>query len=527
MRKALLADDDYLVRTYLKTLSAWEKAGFEIVADVRDGEEALEVLKKNTVELVVTDMAMPLMDGIELIRRIREKYPHCYVIVLSCHDEFEYVKEAMKEGADEYVLKNALDEESLYTQLVSAAEALEKREHSKAFEAEEPKVEAAGRRNGKFFFFNQILAGTLSEEDREQERIKAGVRGRYQNSAVIVIRVDEKPDEEADPLEEMKREQHYLELLHKFCEKLEETAAEIQIKKDMIYIGNGTFCCFVDLTDLYKGSVMYQKLTTMASACYKICREEAGGFQIGVSNICIGADALRMGYQQARTMMKNSFYDRDGIAYYDPDRKMGEELPEKAVLLLQQEEELRRKKDKDRFLTLAQEAVQAFREELTDGELVIQWLNQLGQPVIRQTGKNLSSVSYMDEVLPVIHTIADRLFAGRQEELPEKLSRPVQLAAEFALEHYRGSVGLSDAAAAAGVNATYLSYLFRQEMGTGFSNYLLKLRLEYAKQLLGESGLKMWQVAEQAGFHDYHYFSKVFKKTIGQTPAQYKNNTKK
>ena len=109
MRKALLADDDFLVRSYLKMLSSWEKAGFEITADVRDGEEALEVLDREKIDLVVTDIAMPLMDGIELIREIRRKYPDIYVIVLSCHDEFEYVKKAMKEGADEYVLKNTLN----------------------------------------------------------------------------------------------------------------------------------------------------------------------------------------------------------------------------------------------------------------------------------------------------------------------------------------------------------------------------------------------------------------------------------
>ena len=73
-------------------------------------------------------------------------------------------------------------------------------------------------------------------------------------------------------------------------------------------------------------------------------------------------------------------------------------------------------------------------------------------------------------------------------------------------------MGLGDAAEAAGVNSTYLSYLFSQEMGIGFANYLLNLRMEHAKKLLRETNLKMWQVAEESGFNDYHYFSKVFKK---------------
>lgn len=132
MQNVLLVDDDFLVRSYLKMLPSWEKTGFEIIADVRDGEEALEVMERAEIELVVTDIAMPLMDGIRLIREIRKRYTGIYVIVLSCHDEFEYVKEAMKEGADEYVLKNTLNEESLYTLLQAAKEKLASRKMREA-----------------------------------------------------------------------------------------------------------------------------------------------------------------------------------------------------------------------------------------------------------------------------------------------------------------------------------------------------------------------------------------------------------
>ena len=71
MQNVLLVDDDFLVRSYLKMLPSWEKTGFEIIADVRDGEEALEVMERAEIELVVTDIAMPLMDGIRLIREIQ------------------------------------------------------------------------------------------------------------------------------------------------------------------------------------------------------------------------------------------------------------------------------------------------------------------------------------------------------------------------------------------------------------------------------------------------------------------------
>lgn len=550
MRKALLADDDFLVRSYLKMLSSWEKAGFEITADVRDGEEALEVLDREKIDLVVTDIAMPLMDGIELIREIRKKYPEIYVIVLSCHDEFEYVKKAMKEGADEYVLKNTLNEESLYTVLEAAEEHIRQsmeetgvkeqkqqtQEHAEMKKnAKEDnnadadgktgeKADQTGNMNEKFLFFNQVLAGTLSGEEREEKRIQAGIRGKYKNSAVIVIKREETEYTE-DPLEEARKEQYSLEFYRRMQEKLQSRPGESETEKEIIYLGNGTYCCFLDLSDEYKSSVMYQHLTGTASACYKICAEEEEDYKIGVSNICIGADALRQAYQQARMMIKNSFYEKDGIAYYEADRTMGKELPKEAEALLEEAELLKKKSEKDKFLLMASTVIQAFKKERCDSQLVRQWFRRLEHKLQVDGTRSDLHFGYIGEVKKEVEYLAEQAFECGEPDIPEDLSQAVKIAADYAARHYREAVGLGDAAEAAGVNSTYLSYLFSQEMGIGFANYLLNLRMEYAKKLLRETNLKMWQVAEESGFNDYHYFSKVFKKAEGMSPAQYRKHS--
>ena len=550
MRKALLADDDFLVRSYLKMLSSWEKAGFEITADVRDGEEALEVLDREKIDLVVTDIAMPLMDGIELIREIRRKYPDIYVIVLSCHDEFEYVKKAMKEGADEYVLKNTLNEESLYTVLEAAEEHIRQskeeagvkdqkqqtQEHADMKKDPEEdnnadadgktgeKSDQTGNMNEKFLFFNQILAGTLSGEEREEKRIRAGIRGKYKNSAVIVIKREETEYTE-DPLEEARKEQYSLEFYRRMQEKLQSRPGESETEKEMIYLGNGTYCCFLDLSDEYKSSVMYQHLTGTASACYKICAEEEEAYKIGVSNICIGADALRQAYQQARMMIKNSFYEKDGIAYYEADRAMGKELPKGAETLLEEAELLKKKSEKDKFLLMAGTVIQAFKKERCDSQLVRQWFRKLEHKLQVDGSRADQHFGYIGEVKKELEHLAEQAFECGEPNIPEDLSQAVKIAADYAARHYREAVGLGDAAEAAGVNSTYLSYLFSQEMGIGFANYLLNLRMEHAKKLLRETNLKMWQVAEESGFNDYHYFSKVFKKAEGMSPAQYRKHS--
>lgn len=526
MKKVLLVDDDYLVRSYLKMLHSWEKAGFYIQADVRDGEEALEVLSKEKIDLVFTDIAMPLMDGIQLIRAIREKYKHVHIIVLSCHDEFEYVKKAMQEGADEYVLKNMLDEKSLYEVLIAAMNQIQKKSaENQSLEIMTKKTDEKSV-NEKYMFFNQILTGALKGEEREQERIRAGVSGTYQNSAVVVMKLEESNEAE-DPWEEIETEQYCLIFLEKFKIELESLLSEHENEMEVIYLGNGVFCCFLDLSGIYKSSVMHQKLMDTASACYKICKKEKKCYSIGVSHICIGSEALRQAYQQARLMVKMCFYEQDGIAYYENGKRIGKKIPDEAENMMKQLDTFRYRHDREGFRIAANQTVQAFKRELTESRIVFQWIRRLKQACGINEDEKYSGIHSIEEIPEILEKIGDMFFQGIEICVSDKVSNPVRIAVEYIANHFRESIGLNDAANAAGVNSTYLSYLFSQEMGIGFASYLLNVRLEYAKRLLKESNLKMREVAEKSGFHDYHYFSKVFKKTNGFSPAEYRKTEKK
>lgn len=520
MKKALLVDDDYLVRSYLKMLPSWEKAGFVIGADVRDGEEALECLKKDEYDLIVTDIAMPLMDGIELIREIRKNDRDIYIIVLSCHDEFEYVKKAMKEGADEYVLKNTLNEDTLCRLLSETEEKISGKLQQSMENDKSAEYVNAGEGSQKFLFFNQVLAGTLTGEERERKRKQSGVRGIYQNSAVIVMKLEEAENPE-DPWADIKREQYCLDFLQHFIQELQREESENDTQKDVIYLGRGVICCFVDLSGMYKNSLMYQKLMDIAAFTYKICKNESGNFKIGVSNIGIGADALRQGYQQARMMLKIGFYEDDSIIYYDPQKTISRNLPDAAQKVLDQAEKLRYGK-KEEFLYLADRAVRAFKEELTESMIVIHWLRKAEQILLQEDFPETHTILNIRDVTEAVRMIADKMSVPEQPLITEDISKAVRIAAEYVSLHYKESIGLNDAAEAAGVNSTYLSYLFSQEMGVGFSGYLLNLRIKCAQKLLRESDLKIRQVAEKSGFNDYHYFSKVFKKMTGISAAQYR-----
>lgn len=519
----IIADDDFLVRSYLKMLPSWENAGFEIVADVRDGEEALEALKKTEAELLITDISMPLMDGIDLIKEIRKTNHKLYITVLSCHDEFEYVKEAMKEGSDDYVLKNTLDENTLDELLSSTKNKIREKNLKNAGKISGGEVFGTADISGKYRFFNGVLAGSLKGEEREQIRIRSGIKGRYQNSAVITLFLEEW-EEKGERWTALDMEQYCQDFQMRLKGGLEEILEADSQSVEEIYLGKGIFCCFLDLSDMCKSSLMHQKLTSTASACYKICKNEKHTYKIGVSNICIGGEAIRQAYQQAREMVKLSFYDDRDFLNYDIDKKMGTVLPNKAKILLENVEQLIYKNAREQFQEECREVVKEFEKEMTDSRLVIQWLHQIERKagIVHEKGEEIPH--HIRQLRVILEKDIEKMFESDQDIIPEDVNKAVRVAAEFVLKHYREQIGLTEAAAVADVNPAYLSYLFQKEMKIGFSNFLLNRRMECARGMLEKTNLKVREVAEQSGFNDYHYFAKAFKKKHGVSPAEYRKN---
>ncbi len=524
MKKALLVDDDFLVRTYLKTLNSWEKAGFEICGDVRDGEEALTVLEKEAADLVVTDIAMPLMDGIQLIREIRKRYKGTHIIVLSCHDDFSSVKEAMKEGADEYVLKNTLDEDSLYSVLENASLQMQSKVPTETDEIMQLKPVSDENR---LMYFNQVIAGMLSETEREAARKKAGIHGEYQNSGVIVIK-DLQYKLTDDPFEGPMQEQNCRDFAKKMQEGLQTLLPEDAVEREIVYLGGGIFCCFIDLSGISKSSEMHQNITSAVSACYRLVREAENRYAIGVSEVCIGSEALRQGYQQARQAVKQCFYETDKIAYYENGKGVSEDLPTEAEQFMNRIDTIRVRNDRQEFEKQAKKVISAFRKARTEERTVVQWIENIAAEsnADRRKLPQVVSIDDAEAALSYIEKHILRLKSDGADMENKHISQPVRVAAEYIQKHFKEPIGLSDAAEAAGVNTTYLSYIFGQEMGVGFSAYILELRMDHARRLLSETTLKMREVAEESGFHDYHYFSKVFKKMNGVSPADYRKGSR-
>ncbi|MEC0238869.1 response regulator [Paenibacillus dokdonensis] len=119
--KVMLVDDELLVRLGIKSLIDWEKHDFEFIGDAPDGEKALELMEQNVPDILLTDIVMPRMNGLQLIEQVRAKYPSMLIIVLSSHNEFDYVRSAMKLGVEDYMLKTSMKPDELLNLLVESA----------------------------------------------------------------------------------------------------------------------------------------------------------------------------------------------------------------------------------------------------------------------------------------------------------------------------------------------------------------------------------------------------------------------
>lgn len=497
MIKALIVDDDFLVRMFLKQLINWESQGFELVGDACGGEEALELIDQFSPELIITDLSMPGMDGIELIERTRARLPDSYIIALSCHGEFEYVKEAMKQGANEYVLKNLLDAPGLCKQLETARTKLE----SAARRAEQTdklrQLAAKGTEMLRFEFLQGLMQDTpLPEEEQLRRCREAGLDGRFHVCAALAAAA------------ETARRDALVQVCGQFCRN-----------KPAYCLPCDEHSCFIllDLSAISAENAQLDWIRSFAEGLYA-CIDEYLNVRpcLGVSTVQAGMTGLHQAVCQARTAICYAFYGRN--IHYAADLPPSDEcLPEEEAYAM-----LRR------LPSMVEEGL--FERICEEGQRILSLCSRRQSPPeeVRRWFGDLLQITGAGGEAP--HSLEE--CAARLDELTQHLAeergagggnRAIRQAAAYLRENFAQPISLAAVAAEVHLNPAYLSYLFKREMGINFSDYLQNCRMEHIKLLLRESDEPLKECAARAGFADYRNFCKLFKKQTGLRPAQYRS----
>lgn len=528
----IIADDELLMRIGLKSMIDWEANGFQIVGEAANGKEALELAKKHAPHLIITDIKMPIMDGIELIREASSSLQNCQYVILSCLDEFQYAKEAIRLGAIDYLIKSDIKQQQLLELLDIVKRNFEKRMQSNSDDVlKQHYKEGIGYL--KETLFKELFSGFRQEEDMLSNRETLHIRLTPDQMIIVKLRIDR--------FEEIR--QKYVEqdeklLRYAVLNMLEELIPR-KWNKELIVENSAEYILVLNVPEDNNGD----KALLPRERLDKLFANLSGAMMdflnmtisIGVSCVAPGFGSLRRAYQEADAALKHRFFTQKGeVVYYESS---GWKLREDDGFGLSREDEerfrwlLENGGDGVSYLEELRKRVEfAGVTERASRKLYIRILSIITSCYPKTPFFGLGDTPYekllREERLSGVHDIALEYLAKCQtqnEMLGERSQTYAEQASEIIRECYADDLSLQSVARQINVNPSYLSRVFKQETGANFISFLTMVRIEKAKHLLKVKYLKVYEVADRVGYPNTAYFSKLFRKITGCSPEEYRS----
>lgn len=518
MNKIIIADDDFIVRTYLKQMIDWEKHGF-LLFDAKNGKEALDICRKEHIDIIITDMSMPVMNGMELIKALKQYHLSCHVIVLSCHDDFIYVKEAMKLGAEDYLLKNDLTPEGLLD-VLQKINLQENKSSSGNVSTEE--LAQIGRRKLRNDFFRNFTAAANNGQDLISQARQADIQATFATSSAVFIKLTDWRQRlnilENEDIAAFK--QAFREMCQNICQNNE---YDLKTASYIFQLENND-SCWVILLD-FAGENSRARLDKNL----KIIAQKIISFSLRYFNlnaVCAVSDI-----QSDLIGLKRHFMNLlqlDDIAFYhnshssgiftetDFDRITAEIHPDLTDKLQKIVNSL--DLDDETFQT----AVDDFLDSIQQNTLNLKCLNELLQKL--QTALHTDFSIELTDFVSLKMQLTRRLFLIKNKLKKDDIAHPaIRLAVKYIDKNYRQPLSQQIVADYVHLNPAYFSTLFKKSTGVNFSDYLINCRLNAVKKRLINSSDKIKNISLEEGFADYQYFCKLFKKIVGVNPSEYRN----
>lgn len=532
MLKLMIVDDEMLCRKGIKTCVYWPSYGIQIVAEAENGKEALEKVAEYHPDIVITDIKMPVMDGIELSKRLRNQYPNIALIVLSAYAEFEYARAALQLQLDDYLLR-PFGAEELIKCILKVKEKIDKNNRNKQ---QSDKIQCCLETYSvsmRSQLLKRLLEGqTISEEEMDSQNTVLGISFPRSSYYLLVIDFD-LYDLKTVNVSMREWNQRSLEML-KFLEELLKSVKYsicFQIHEKQIGI--------IYPVDGFEHSRILQRVSNLQNLLMERFEQS---FCILISDVSCGTERLSEAFQEIRMLLEKKAYSSPGsILIYQESRNQQvisihcaeekkmlaavKELDFEALSRLWKEFSLYFQKNPGKMAE-----IQSFCCNLlfkiwdileSHGYLMADWVSQesvdYSQIIFRL--EFLSNI--LDEYMPeVFQKIYDFVLSEKKSQKEYIISTAV----DYLEQHYGEEISLDIVAQACYVSPSHLSRLFTKNMGISFTNWLNQYRIEQAKTFLkGSERYNVSEIAHLVGFKDYKYFSFVFKKLVGCLPSEFKS----
>lgn len=505
MYKVMLADDENLILQGLENIIEWEELGLEIVNKASNGKEAIEKFKENPVDIVVTDINMPQVTGLELLRELKKINSEVKFIILSGYDDFSYAKKAIELGVENYILK-PIDEEELEKTLKGTVEKLKQREE---------KGESSSSLS-KHNLLIKIIKGKLSKEEiyDNKDNLLIDLRGklyslciintksRYDNEEILnnivdVIKRSFKKDFEI--IYTLDEEIILINSWEKNLNKKEIKKCYEDIKDEIIneYDIDVFFSVGEPVSEIHKISTSYKEANDLKKYVLTL------GY-----NKCITKEDVEDVHE--KNVNFTYILDKLNKRIIAKDIEGAEKIIEETV----EDKKLNPRNIYDlsvKILFLLDGVMEEFKvlKQYTG--------NSLGEEIIalcsEDTRENIKTLlcSEVREVIELMHPTTI------------KYSPVIQQIISYVNENYYEEVSLKTLAQKYHINTSYLGQVFTKEVGCSFSEYLNKTKNMKAKELILNTNMKINDIAKKVGYLDTSYFYRKFKKYYGVCPSTLRN----
>lgn len=533
--RIMVVDDEEEIRLGIIKKIDWEAYGFIVVGDAENGKDALEKAEKLNPDIVMTDIKMPFMDGLELGKRLSEVMPSTKVIIFSGSDDFEYAQKAIKINVIEYVLKpiNSIEliEVLKNLKIQLDREYDEKRNLENLYNHYIESLPVIREQ-----FLVGAIEGRISESQWEEQGEKLGIDFKAKYLMVALINGDG-----TSILKEMDSE-HLIE---------KSALVLISIKK-VVDDNMGNYCKFISflysdmvvvIGSLEKEEDILQFIRGLNNICKLYKRIMSVNISAGVGYICNSPNQIRYSYRAAQNALDYRVMLGTGKAVYiedvEPDNSIQlqlDEQEERAMLnsiKISSKEEIIENVDKlfqkveDLLLPFNQYRI--YLMEIMTALLKVVQAYKLD--ICEIFGDNFDFYSYIENFDSIYETkkwfisIAIKVndFIKRERVNSSKLL--VEKAKEYVRENYSDyEMSVEKVCSQLHVSSTYFSTIFKKETEMNFVNYLTSVRLEEAVRLLNTTDEKTYSIATKVGYPEANYFSYVFKRKFGVSPSKYRKS---
>lgn len=498
--KVLIVEDEFIMRQGMKHMLEWEKEGFTIVGEATNGQEALDLIEKLKPNIIISDIVMPILNGVDFSKVVQKRYPDLQIIILSSYDNFEYVKDTLLSGAVDYILKPTLNPEQLLVTLKKAVDRI-------------PGLELVKNED---IYYNNLIERYLLGFDSKLDVNK------YLNLfpdtcfRILGINLKQSFGKNKESIKRIKRKVEEFFILNKNYSYL-----KLIINDEiLLYIINYKVSNDKEIVDKIKTHIE-RNIFPQENILFIITPK--------FDNICKVKDiynkkfipylAQKFYYKSDFLLNTERIEIRSKIEKFDSN-KYSNYIKSKefnsAINMIKEyvDYAINSMMDEYKLKNLVKNLLYNVVVSLESYDIETDELRQL---YFKKIDNAAYSQDFSEEINHIILELKDII--SKNVNMEEQRIKEIL---EYINEHYDKPLELSDIAKAFNFNYYYLSFYFNNHCKEGFSEYLNRIRVEKACELLKENKAYVSEISSIVGYSDHSYFCRVFKKIVGYTPSNYR-----